>query len=154
MTTHISSVKVEWVGGFKGHGRVRSPGFTTPISLPKELGGLHEGASPEDLFLSSVVGCYVATLGIILEKAGVTYQALSVHGELITRTSLPVAIQEVKLVVDITTDTPREAVEELAERVDGFCVIAGVLRPDLKKSVRINHKTRPSSALSAEVSHA
>ena len=137
MSKHQAQVLVQWNGSFGGAGAIDSNGFKTSISLPKEFGGSGQGASPEDLLLSSIASCHLITLGIILSKNEVQYQSLSVEGKLITETAYPPAIEEVVLTLRIVTEISLEEIERLATKVDYFCLIGKVLKSDLKKTIHI-----------------
>src|SRR4051812_46660969 len=110
MSLHKGIVQVAWRGGFKGTGLVQNAGFETEVSLPKEFGGAAKGASPEDLLLSAVASCYLITFGIILEKAGITYQQLTMDAQLLTEVGPPAAIKEIVLNPHIVTDADDETI--------------------------------------------
>jgi len=135
MSKHIAKLAGRWNGTFNGQGQIISTGFETTTSLPKEFGGLGVGASPEDLFLSSIASCHLITLGIILNKAGVNYDDLSIDGQLITSTGQQAAIEEVILTVKIKSEIGLEKLQELNSKVEGFCLIAKAMNKNIKKTV-------------------
>ena len=137
MSMHIAKVLSKWHGSFNGKGVVQAAEFATTVSLPIEFGGLGQGASPEDLFLSAIASCYIITLGIVLDKAGVKHHSLEVDGKLLTKTGPASSIEEILLNVSLTTDSPQATIESLAARVNDHCLIGKAIRADLKKTVRI-----------------
>jgi putative redox protein len=141
MSIHHSTVKLNWRGSFNGQGTVHSGGLITPIGLPRTFNGTGEGTSPEDLFLSAVASCYLITFGIILDKAAVSYQHLTMSAQLLTEVGPPAAIKEVVLFPNIVTDVDDATINRLAERVNSFCLIARTLDSAVKKTV---HLTRTS----------
>jgi putative redox protein len=140
MATFNSKIKVQWNGSFNGKGLIQALNLEVPVSLPKEFGGLSEGTSPEDLFLSASLSCHLITLGIVLDKAGVKYQNLSGEGEIVTEIGPPSFIQALHFTIKIATDTPKETIEKLSERVDSFCLISKATKSEVKKTVRIEHE--------------
>ena len=137
MEFHKSQIRADWAGGFKGQGRIHSKHLETNLSLPSELGGSGTNASPEDLLLASIASCYLATLGIVLDKARLKYQSLAIQAELRTELGPPPTIREIELIVKIVTDIDPEQLHRLAGRIDTFCVVSKALNPSLRKTVHL-----------------
>jgi putative redox protein len=152
-SSHTSSIFGSWSGGFNGHGTLKGMFSMTSIGLPKEFGGIGNKTTPEDLLLSAVASCYLATFGIILDKAGVNYVDLAIVGELKTDIGPPAAIREIVLRPSITTDAESALIERLAQRIDGFCVVSQALNPSLKKTVHLQlNKATASRSENQEIS--
>ncbi len=84
--THRYAVTLTWTGDGTGCGEAHVAGgaFTIPIGGAKELGGCGKGANSEELLLSAVGTCWIATWAIFLKKIGVPYSdpRLRLTGEL------------------------------------------------------------------------
>lgn len=145
MAIHKSEVKGTWKGAFNGSGTIRAPGFITSISLPHEFKGLGEGATPEDLFLASVASCYLITFGIILGKAGVRYESLTMSAQLLTETDQPARIKEIVLEPEIKSDDDPATILRLSEKVKDFCVIGKAVATDIKTIIRLKQESRKTN---------
>jgi putative redox protein len=137
MSLHKGNIQVTWRGGFNGIGMVQNAEFETPVSLPKEFSGAGKGASPEDLFLSAAASCYLITFGIILDKAKVAYQSLTMDAQLLTEVGPPARIQEIILNPHIVSDVDDETIARLLGRIDGFCLISKAIDGSIKKTVNL-----------------
>lgn len=132
-----TTLSVRWQGGFDGSGIIRAPGFTSQVTLPKDFQGLGEGATPEDLLLAAVASCYLITLGIVLDKAGVPYKDLSVAAEMRTQVRPMPEIQEIHLAATVSTETDSAKLQEYSDRAEKFCVIGRALNPNMRKHVTL-----------------
>jgi peroxiredoxin-like protein len=147
-----SYAKATWRGGFQGAGTIQSGLLRSRFTLPEEFGGRGREVSPEDLLLASASSCYLATLGILLEKAAVSYETLRLESELVTATGRPPRITELKLRPEIWTDSPEPAVMSFFKQALDFCLISQALSPAIMKTLtpRIFPCRAPASMGSSE----
>lgn len=73
--------KLSWSGGRLSSGFVEAGGERFRFSVPASMGGLGLGTNPEELLLSAVGACYVATLAGTLETLRLPVAALEVRVE-------------------------------------------------------------------------
>ncbi len=134
---HLSftPITARWNGGFAGSGALASEGFETRVTLPKDFQGLGEGASPESLLLGAAASCYLVTLGIMLDKAGIAYRDLTLEGSLATELGPRPTIIAIELRPRILSDAPRERLLELARKAEEFCLVSRALGGGVKKAV-------------------
>lgn len=137
MTTYsTTSATVRWRGGFDGAGEVRSGAqLLTAISLPAEFGGRDADATPEDLFLAALASCYLATLGIILEKGKVPYESLTLDAELKTEVSVPATITEAIFRPRIISSHDAVALAGACHRAEAFCIVSRAVGTNVRKTV-------------------
>ncbi|MGH7920802.1 MAG: DUF2249 domain-containing protein [Candidatus Dormibacteraceae bacterium] len=71
--------RIEWKGaGREAGGILHTGGQAIPCSVPRSMGGKGEGTSPEDLLVSAVANCYVATLAALASRGGVPVDSIEV----------------------------------------------------------------------------
>ena len=105
------------------------------ISLPAEFGGRGENATPEDLFLAALASCYLATLGIILEKGKIPYESLTLDAELRTDVAVPATITEAILRPRIVSSHDRAALTAACHRAEQFCIVSRAVGTNVRKTV-------------------
>lgn len=137
MNFTYAKVSGHWRGSFSGSGAVVASGFETGVTLPKDFGGLEEGATPEDLLLSALASCFLITFGIVLEKNQVPYEALRISAELKTATNFPPSIKEVALQPEIVSDADPALLHRLSEAAEKMCLIAKAVDGNVQKSVNL-----------------
>lgn len=137
MNFTYAQVSAHWRGSFSGSGAVSAPGFETGVTLPKDFGGLGDGATPEDLLLSALASCFLITFGIVLDKNKVVYEALRISAELKTAIDFPPSIKEVALQPEIISDADPVLLRQLSERAEKMCLIAQAVDGNIAKSVNL-----------------
>jgi len=142
---HSTTVTAKWKGGFAGRGTLQAPHLATSFGLPEEFHGAGTETTPEDLLLAAVAGCFLVTFGILLEKAGVAYESLTMNAELVTEIGPPAAIREVVLRPTIVSEADPALIRRLADRVEEFCVIRRALSDSIRKHVRLEHQNRQTT---------
>jgi peroxiredoxin-like protein len=150
---HTTTITAKWKGGFNGRGHLEAPHLATSFGLPKEFLGSGNDTTPEDLFLAAVSSCFLVTFGILLEKAGIKYESLTMNAELLTEIGPPATIREVTLRPKIVTSAEPAIVQKLADRVDDFCVIRKALNVSVQKTVALelqNNKMTDSGPIKHE----
>lgn len=76
------STKATALCGMSTSWKVRSSDFEMEIAIPPEFEGPGGTWSPEDLFAQALTNCFLATFKVLAEKSKVTYEGISVTGEL------------------------------------------------------------------------
>jgi len=142
---HLTTLSAKWSGGFTGRGTLEVRHLATSFGLPKEFLGSGTDTTPEDLLLAAVAGCFLVTFGIILEKAGVAYDSLTMNAELITEVGPPAAIREVVLRPKIVSAADPALIRRLADRVDDFCVIRRALNDSVRKTVHLEYENKQTA---------
>ena len=130
-----TTAKAAWRGGFDGAGQIKSGGIETRVSLPAELGGRGEDATPEDLFLAALGSCYLITLGIILDKGKIPYEALHLDAELRTEAGALATIKEAVLKPTIVSRADPEALIAACHKAESFCLVSRAVGTNIKKTV-------------------
>lgn len=81
MSQHHFTLQGTWQGGREGSGVIQTKGLSTPISVPSNMKGSGIGTNPEELLLSAASGCYLITLGILLQKRHLPVQQIHLESE-------------------------------------------------------------------------
>jgi organic hydroperoxide reductase OsmC/OhrA len=76
------STKATALCGMSTAWKVRSSDFEMEIAIPTEFEGPGGALSPEDLFAQALTNCFLATFKVLAEKSKVTFDGISVTGEL------------------------------------------------------------------------
>src|SRR6185312_6134930 len=93
-------VELSWSQtGAHGEGALQTNDVTLQISGPGSMGGLGVGASPEDLFVSAVSSCYVATFFRVLRGARLPVDSVAVSASG-TVTGFPGHVRFARIVVN------------------------------------------------------
>ena len=64
--------------GREGVGEIRANNVLIGLSAPESMGGTGVGTNPEELLVSAVSSCYIATLFGVLRRAGLPVASLAV----------------------------------------------------------------------------
>jgi peroxiredoxin-like protein len=132
-------VELSWsqAGGY-GAGTLQANDLTLEISGPGSMGGLGVGASPEDLLVSAVSSCYVATFFGILRGARLPVDSLAVSAKG-TVTGFPGHARFARIVVNPTVlggdSARREEYETAASVAHDRCFIGRALAPEVDYEV-------------------
>jgi len=127
---HLSKVKSQWTGGLNGTGDLTARGIESFFSVPKDLGGPGKGTDPEELLLSAAAGCFLITLGTVLEKRAIPFKKMEMLSHLRYRTDSGYAIEKIEhfLQVVVPKDTNSKQVREAILRAESFCMIGNALK--------------------------
>lgn len=115
------TVRTRWDGGMRAVTQADS--FEIVVDEPESAGGTNTGPQPTDLLLASVSSCFALAMAYAAKKAGIELVGLSVEavgvydGPRFSRIS-----------VTITSDSPREALEELLPHAQRVCYVTNTLR--------------------------
>ena len=109
-------------------------------SVPKEFGGPGSGFSPEDIYISALANCYVATFKVIAANSKVDFTSLDTTGELTLDVNAETKkpwMSQAKLNVLVKTTGDIEKVERFANRVTSQCLILNSVKTEVIVSVRV-----------------
>lgn len=137
MDGFTETVSGSWRGSFSGRGQLQGIGTLRDIALPRAMGGTDEGANPEQLLLGAAAGCLMVTLGIIFEKAGISYQNISITSQLTMDTKLPPTVQSVSHNLKVHSKESAETIAMLAQRAKAGCVIGRALSGSIQVSLNV-----------------
>ena len=135
MSEAVTKFVGSWSGSFNGTGNIESGGLKTQVSLPREFGGTANSPTPEDLLLAAIGACYLITLGIMLDKANLTYQRLSLEANLSTSIERFPTIQEIELRPIITVEQNNPQILDLMMRAKEACVISRAIDKNIKRTL-------------------
>ncbi len=152
MPLSSTPITARWAGSFSGSGAIVSEGFRTRVTLPLDFQGLGEEATPENLLLGALASCYLITLGIMLDKAGIIYNDLQLEGELVTETGARPTIREVEMRPSIVSEGDPAQLRDLAAKAEKFCLIARAIEGNIRKVVAPLEVHRRANALQSAVS--
>jgi peroxiredoxin-like protein len=132
-------VELSWSQtGDRGAGALQTNDLTLEISGPGSMGGLGVGASPEDLLVSAVSSCYVATFFGVLRGARLPVESLAVSATG-TVTGFPGHVRFARIVVHPTVlggdGARREEYETAASVAHERCFIGRALAPEVAYEV-------------------
>ena len=109
----------------------------TPANLPDQRGRFGEfgGKFVPETLMAALVGCTNVITHKLAHKHGVDIKAMQVRLEaqfdrrgVTLQEEVTVPFPEIKLVVDITTDAPREAVETVRTELAKYCPVSKMIR--------------------------
>ncbi len=137
--SHRYSVTGTWRGGRAGEGTLDNQGTMSSISLPREIGGSGVGTNADELLVSAVATCYLATLGIVFEKNEIPIERIDVAATLrFDPEKLKITRIDVKPAVTFRGDLEplqRERLPALYARAKQFCVISNALAGNVEVNV-------------------
>jgi uncharacterized OsmC-like protein len=123
---------------------------------PEQYGGSGDGITPEDMLLSAIGGCLVATYIGGLSAAGITVKSLrlDVSGCVNFRAAYGLeaanpGFESIRIAVDIQADSPPDKVKEIMDRLLKTAPIPDTIIRPVPLDVEINCKrTEPAAELS------
>lgn len=136
---------VAWDSGYHATMHV-TDGQMVFADEPQRYGGEGMGITPEDLLLTAVGSCLVATYigGLSAASINVEYLRLSVSGRVNFRAAFALepgspGFEDIKVVVDLQTDAPEQKVIELLEKLYKAAPIPDTIMRPVPVNVEINH---------------
>jgi peroxiredoxin-like protein len=152
------NVELSWSGtGREGVGAIQTNDLTLELSGPGSMGGRGVGASPEELLVSAVSSCYIATLFGVLRRAGLPVGSLAVSASG-TVTGFPGDARFARIVVSPTVlggDITRHGEYEAAALVaHDRCLIGRTLAPEVAYEVgpvQLRDDASPTAAADQEL---
>jgi organic hydroperoxide reductase OsmC/OhrA len=62
---------------------IESDKLYSTCAIPKEFGGSGGGLSPEDLYLQSIISCFIGTFKVLAKNSKIDFSKLNVKGQLL-----------------------------------------------------------------------
>ncbi len=69
-------------GSYEDAWAINSGNYKTVAAIPSEFGGFSGGFSPEDLFLQSMINCFIGTFKVYAKASKIAFTQISVTGKL------------------------------------------------------------------------
>jgi putative redox protein len=115
------SVESTWQGGYRC--LVTSRQFEIQVDEPLGAGGGDTGPQPSEVFLASLASCFTLAIYHVAAKRDIALADLTVRA-----TGEYQGPKFARLVLEVTSSTPREVIEPLLERAKGVCYVSNTLR--------------------------
>ena len=112
------STKATAICGMSSAWKVQSSNIEMEIAIPTEFEGPGGALSPEDLFAQALTNCFLATYKVLAEKSKVTFEGISVTGELtVERDELKRPIMKAfHFLIQLTSPSDVERAKRLVEK--------------------------------------
>lgn len=141
---HLFHVGVTWEGDGAGHGVITTGDGAQKIAIgaAAALDGSGHGTNPEELLISAVGACFVATWAIFLKKLGIPYAApaLRVSGRLekdpaggyhMTRIDIAAVVPSALLA------SRKAEIEKTLSLTEKYCIVSKAARAAMPVEVRV-----------------
>jgi putative redox protein len=115
------SVEATWQGGYRC--LVSARDHEIQVDEPLDAGGDDTGPQPSEIFLAALASCFTLALYHVARKRGITLVDLCVRA-----TGEYQGPKFARLCLEVTTSSPRAAVEPLIERAKDVCYVSNTLR--------------------------
>lgn len=92
------------------------------VGIPPAFGGANEVTSPEDLFLLSLVNCFVATFQVVAKKSGAAFDSITVNGILHVDNEGKPRIDSCDLQVEVRADD-QEKINTMLQVTQNNCLV-------------------------------
>lgn len=115
------SVAATWEGGYRC--RVAARSFELRADEPVAAGGEDTGPQPSELFLASLASCFTMAIYHVAKKREVELADLSVEA-----TGEYEGPKFARLLLEVSSATPREVLEPLVERAKAVCYVSNTIR--------------------------
>jgi peroxiredoxin-like protein len=142
--THRYRVHVVWEGDGSGCGTVEDHDGNTriPVASARNLGGCGKGANPEELLLSAVGACFIATWAIFLKKLSVQYSepSIRVAGDLGKDPAGGYRMESISIVARVPAELLKEReadVRKTLELAERYCIISKVAKAAMPVRVEL-----------------
>lgn len=130
----------------KLHCIATSRGFSIHMDEPPSLGGDNQAMNPIEMLLSSLGGCLVISAQVFAKECDVQLKNISVdiEGDLDTNGFLgkdpevPAGLLDIRVNINLDTDSPSENVMKLVETIENRCPVSDSLRRTLPVTVSFN----------------
>jgi peroxiredoxin-like protein len=134
---HTFTISGTWSADNLNVGSIHTPAMQVQFSIPSDLGGPGVGTNPEEMLLGAASGCYLITLGAILQKRKVSYTKIELTSEAFIEVDGGLRIDRLEHRPTIYLDEAVEEgrVETLAEHAEHACMVSSALRGNVKVTV-------------------
>jgi len=132
------------------HTRVAASEFAVdiPISVHRNIGGLHDGATPGDVLCAALAACADSTFRIVASQLGISVNQLAVRvegevdvrGTLCVAPEVPVGFQKMRLAIEarVQEGTDERLARKLQQAVEHCCIVLQTLRSGVPVDVRFD----------------
>lgn len=95
------------------------------MAVPPEFDGPGGGASPEDLFVMSLINCFAATFKVIAKNSKLEYRELKVRGTIYPghNDDKMMVIKTFDLIAELHQPSDPDKAKRLLEKASGMCLI-------------------------------
>ena len=107
-------------------------------AIPTEFGGLGGAFSPEDLFLQSLINCFIGTFKVIARASKINFSLLEVKGRLtVDKNEGKVMMKNASLEIEISGADRPDRIENIVAKTfkDGF--ILNSVKTEITYSLRL-----------------
>lgn len=115
------SVAATWEGGYRARMDVR--GHELVADEPLGAGGKDTGPQPSELFLAALASCFTLAVYHVAKKRDIELDGLSVRA-----TGEYQGPKFARLVLEVSSATPRNVLDPLIERAKAVCYVSNTLR--------------------------
>jgi putative redox protein len=115
------SVAAIWEGGYRARMDVR--GHELIADEPKSAGGEDSGPQPSEFLLAALASCFTLAIYHVARKRDIELDSLAV-----TATGTYEGPKFARLVLDVSSSTPRDVLDPLVERAKGVCYVSNTFR--------------------------
>jgi peroxiredoxin-like protein len=141
MTRHVFEYKGDWNGGRNGHGEMTSGNLASTISVPASMGGSGMGTNPDEMLVGAAASCYLMTLAIAVERAGVRVESLSVSSTGTASEEGGLHFEEIVhrphvILPAHSEDKDKQVVRDLIKRAEKRCMVSNALKGNVKIEIK------------------
>ena len=126
-------------GQFENPWSIQSGTVNALCAVPVEFGGMAGGFSPEDLFLQSLMNCFIGTFKVYAKASRIHFTDLSVRGQLTVdhNEKRQIFMKSVFLKITVHGSDRPERIETLVAKTirDGF--ILNSVKTEIRHSIEI-----------------
>ena len=130
-----SGVKTSWTNSLD---ELR-PSTPIQLAIPPEFEGLGGTYSPEDLYVLSLLNCFLATFKFVAEKSKLEFREINGEGVLYVEKGMEKApwMSRVELSFTLTGPTQKERALNLLEKTKNNCMIINSVKSEVKFSFNV-----------------
>ncbi|HEU0286189.1 MAG TPA: OsmC family protein [Nocardioidaceae bacterium] len=119
-----------WDGGMRAVTDVGR--FSVVVDEPESAGGTDTGPQPTDLLLASITSCMALSIAWVAKKRGIELSGLEVTGVATYK-----GLRFDRVAISVSSDTPRDVVEELIPDAERLCYVSNTLRHQPELTVEV-----------------
>lgn len=119
-----------WDGGMRAVTDVGH--FSVVVDEPESAGGTDTGPQPTDLLLASITSCMALSIAWVAKKRGIELSGLEVTGVATYK-----GLRFDRVAISVSSDTPRDVVEELIPDAERLCYVSNTLRHQPELTVEV-----------------
>ena len=124
------TAQTTWDGGMRAVTEVGR--FSVVVDEPESAGGTDTGPQPTDLLLASITSCMALSIAWVAKKRGIELSMLEVTGVATYK-----GLRFDRVAISVSSDTPRDVVEELIPDAERLCYVSNTLRHQPELTVEV-----------------